>query len=195
MTTARTTRRTRRTGYTLLELLAVIAILITLGGLIAPTFSSLAGDTKVKAGTDLIRGRIADAKAAAMKEGRAYRLAVSADGTRVRVSPDEVAFLLAPVAEDEVEGLGPLVVEDEMPANVTVVPQLADESQAVVDQAGWVRALTFRPDGTCREDVAILEVREPGTHSMLVRVRGLTGAASVSVAPSAAAPATQEVTP
>ncbi len=187
-------RRSRRSGYTLLELLAVIAILITLGGLIAPTFTSLAGDTKVKAGADLIRGRIADAKAAAMKEGRAYRVAISQDGTRVRVSPDEVAYALAPVTEEEEDDMGPLVVEDDLPTNVTVVPQLSDESQAVVDQSGWIRVLTVLPDGTCREDVAILEVREPGTHSMVVRVRGLTGASSVSVAASAT-PATQGATP
>lgn len=187
-------RRSRRSGYTLLELLAVIAILITLGGLIAPTFTSLAGDTKVKAGADLLRGRIADAKAAAMKEGRAYRVAISQDGTRVRVSPDEVAYALAPVTEDEEDDMGPLVVEDDLPTNVTVVPQLSDESQAVVDQSGWIRVLTVLPDGTCREDVAILEVREPGTHSMVVRVRGLTGASSVSVAASAT-PATQGATP
>ena len=187
-------RRSRRSGYTLLELLAVIAILITLGGLIAPTFTSLAGDTKVKAGADLIRGRIADAKAAAMKDGRAYRVAISEDGTRVRVSPDEVAFALAPVTEDEEDDMGPLIVEDDLPTNVTIVPQLGDGSQAVVDQSGWIRVLTCLPDGTCREDIAILEVREPGTHSMVVRVRGLTGASSVSVV-SSATPATKGATP
>jgi Tfp pilus assembly protein FimT len=192
--TASRPRRCRRSGYTLLELLAVIAILITLGGLIAPTFSTLAGDTKVKAGADLIRGRIADAKAAAMQEGRAYRVAISEDGTRVRVSPDEVAFALAPATGDDDDDMGPLVVEDDLPTNVTAVPQLAEGSQPVIDQGGWVRVLTFLPDGTCREDIAIIEVREPGTHSMVVRVRGLTGASSVSVAPAATS-ATQGVTP
>jgi len=192
--TTRRLRRSRRSGYSLLELLAVLAILITLGGLIAPTFTSLAGDTKVKAGADLIRGRIADAKAAAMKDGRAYRVAISEDGTRVRVSPDEVAYALAPATEDDEDDMGPLVIEDDLPTNVTVVPQLSDGSQAVVDQSGWIRVLTCLPDGTCREDLAILEVREPGTHSMVVRVRGLTGASSVSVA-SSATPATQGATP
>src|SRR5262245_7442259 len=181
--------RCRRSGYTLLELLAVIAILITLGGLIAPTLTALAGDSKVKAGADLVRGRIADAKAAAMKEGRAYRVAISEDGMRVRVSPDEVAFALAPATEDDEDDMGPLIVEDDMPTNVTVVPQLADGTQAVMDQSGWIRVLTCLPDGTCREDVAILEIREPGTHSMVIRVRGLTGASSVSVA-SSTTPAT-----
>lgn len=186
--------RCRRSGYTLVELLAVIAILITLGGLIAPTFSTLSGDTKVKAGADLVRGRIADAKAAAMKEGRAYRVAISADGTRVRVSPDEVAYALAPATEDGEDDMGPLVVEDDLPKDVTIAPQLSDGSQAVVDQSGWIRVLTCLPDGTCREDIAILEVREPGTHSMVVRVRGLTGASSVSVV-SSATPATKGATP
>jgi prepilin-type N-terminal cleavage/methylation domain-containing protein len=194
MTAARP-RRCRRPGYTLLELLAVIAILVTLGGLLAPTFQSLAGDSKVKAGADLLRGRIADAKAAAMKDGRAYRVAISEDGTRVRVSPDEVAFLLDPPTADEQDDFGPLVVEDDLPTTVTVVPQLPEGAEAVVDQGGWLRVLTCLPDGTCREDVAILEVREPGTHSMIVRVRGLTGASSVSVAPAATPATPQGITP
>ena len=77
-----------------------------------------------------------------------------------------------------------MIVEDELPTPVTAVPVLGEGEQAVVDEAGWVRVVTFLPDGTCREASAAVEVREPGVHSMLVRVRGLTGAATVTSVPA-----------
>jgi hypothetical protein len=77
-----------------------------------------------------------------------------------------------------------VIVEEEMPAPVTAVPVLDEGAQAVVDEAGWIRVVTFLPDGTCREATAAVEVREPGVHSMLLRVRGLTGATTVTSVPA-----------
>ncbi len=176
------TARRRRTGYTLMELLAVIAILTALGGILVPTLSGIGGDAKVKAGADAVRARMAEARAAAIEQGRAYRVAVSEDGTRVRVAPDELEF--AGFEPLDVEGAGPVIVEDELPTPVTVAPVLDEAAQAVVDEAGWIRVVTFLPDGTCREASAAVEVCEPGCHSMLIRVRGLTGSATVTSVPA-----------
>lgn len=176
------TARPRRPGYTLMELLAVIAILTALGGVLVPTLSGLGGDSKVKAGADAVSARMAEARAAAIGEGRAYRFAVSEDGTRLRVAPDELEFTgFEPL---DPEGAGPVVVEDELPTPVTVVPVPDEAAQMVVDEAGWIRVVTFLPDGTCREATAAVEVKEPGVHSMLIRVRGLTGAATVTSVPA-----------
>jgi hypothetical protein len=177
-----TARRQRRSGYTLMELLAVIAILIALGGILVPTLSGLGGDTKVKAGADAVCARLAEARAAAIEQGRAYRVAVSEDGTRLRVAPDELEF--AGFEPAEVEGAGPVIVEDDLPTPVTAVPVLDEGAQVVVDEAGWIRVVTFLPDGTCREATAAVEVKEPGVHSMLVRVRGLTGATTCTSVPA-----------
>lgn len=174
--------RRRRPGYTLMELLAVIAILTALGGVLVPTLGGLGGDTKVKAGADAVSARMAEARAAAIEQGRAYRVAVSEDGTRLRVAPDDLEF--AGSEPINAEGAGPVIVEDELPAPVTAVPVMDEGAQAVVDEAGWVRVVTFLPDGTCREASAAVEVKEPGVHSMLVRVRGLTGAATVTAVPA-----------
>jgi prepilin-type N-terminal cleavage/methylation domain-containing protein len=177
------TARRRRHGYTLMELLAVVAILTALGGILVPTLNGLGGDTKVKAGADAVQARLSEARAAAIEQGRAYRVAVSEDGTRVRVAPDELGFAgFEPLDEDG--ATGPVIVEDELPTPVTAVPVLGEGEQAVVDEAGWVRVVTFLPDGTCREATAAVEVREPGVHSMLIRVRGLTGAATVTSVPA-----------
>jgi Tfp pilus assembly protein FimT len=165
-----------------MELLAVIAILTALGGVLVPTLSGIGGDTKVKAGADIVRARMSEARAAAIEEGRAYRVAVSQDGTKVRVAPDELEFAgLGPTADD---ANGPLIVEDDFPTPVTAVPVIDEGTQTVVDDSGWVRVVTFLPDGTCREATAAVEVKEPGVHSMLVRIRGLTGSATVTSVPA-----------
>jgi prepilin-type N-terminal cleavage/methylation domain-containing protein len=177
-----TARRRHRPGYTLMELLAVIAILTALGGVLVPTLSGLGGDTKVKAGADAVRARMSEARAAAIEQGRAYRVAVSQDGTKLRVAPDELEF--AGFEPLDGEGAGPVIAEDELPTPVTAVPVLDEGAQAVVDEAGWIRVVTFLPDGTCREASAAVEVKEPGVHSMLVRVRGLTGSATVTSVPA-----------
>src|SRR5438132_8200215 len=93
-------RNRRRPGYTLMELLVVLALLLILGGLLAPTFSASSRDTGVKAGADLVRGRMEDARGNAIEDARPYRFAVSADGTRVRVSPDGLDDGTAPPAAD-----------------------------------------------------------------------------------------------
>jgi prepilin-type N-terminal cleavage/methylation domain-containing protein len=173
-------RRRNRTGYTLIELLAVIAILVVVGGVLVPTLRTLGGDTNVKAGADILQARMAEARAAAIGEGRPYRVAVSQDGTRVRVAPDELELVgLDPTFDTA----APFVFEDDLPNGVTALPIPEEGLALFVDQAGWMRVVTFLPDGTCREMSAAVEVREPGCYPMVVRVRGLTGAASITPGP------------
>ena len=176
MTTRKSPRS--RAGYTLMEVLVVLAILIVLGAVLAPTFNSFSRDTKVKAATDTIMARIADARASAIERGLPYRLALSGDGMHLRIAPDDQAYANHTVTSDEDDN--PLVAEADFPKDVTVQHLMDEESQAVTDQAGWVRVATFLPDGTCREDLAVLQVREPGVYPSLIRIRGLTGAATTS---------------
>src|SRR4051812_631594 len=83
-----TAARSRRPGYTLVELIVVMAILLVLGAMLAPTLRATSRDTNVKAGADIVRGRMEEARANAIEDSRPYRFSVSVDGTRVRVSPD-----------------------------------------------------------------------------------------------------------
>src|SRR5262245_16015417 len=119
----------RRSGYTLIELLAVIAIIILIGGVLAPTIRMLSGDTKVKAGADIIRARMSEARAAAIEEGRSYRVAISQDGKCVRVAPDDLDIGGHVPTDDENP---PVIVEEEMPQNVTAVPHFDEGVQPVV---------------------------------------------------------------
>jgi prepilin-type N-terminal cleavage/methylation domain-containing protein len=179
------TRTRRRAGYTLMELIVVMAILLILGGLLAPTFSATSRDTRVKAGADVVRGRMEEARGSAIEDARPYRFSVSTDGKRVRVLPEGFEEGMVQPANDDENP--PFFAEDELPRDVTVVP-VTEEQMATADGDGWVRVATFLPDGTCKEDHAILEVREAGVHPMIVTLRGLTGTVSVKAGKAGANP-------
>ena len=55
-----------------------------------------------------------------------------------------------------------------------------DGSAPAVDADGWTRVATFQPDGTCREDAVAVRVRQPAVYPLVVRVRGLTGAVTIT---------------
>ena len=169
-------RNHRRAGYTLMELIIVMAILLILGAMLAPTFSATSRDSRVKTGADIVRGRMDEARANAIEDARPYRFSISADGSRVRVTPEGFEEGMVQPANDDENP--PFFAEDELPKGVTAVP-IGDGAGPMADGDGWVRLATFLPDGTCKEDHAILEVREAGVHPMVVTLRGLTGSVSV----------------
>jgi len=172
----------RRAGVSLIEVVAVLAILLILGAMLIPTFRNTERDTKVKAGTDIIRTKIAEGRGAAIEDARAYRLSISPDQLTVRVEPDDLAGVEIPPADDDDP---PFNAEEVMPKEVTVVAIHPDGSAPVLDSRGWTRVVTFLPDGTCREDSAVLEVRQVGIYTQQVIIRGLTGGVSVAKGPVA----------
>ena len=82
-------RRHRRAGFTVLELMVVLTIILLLGAIVAPSLVGYWANNRTKAGADTVTARLADARGAAISEGRAYRVCASADGRQVRVCPDE----------------------------------------------------------------------------------------------------------
>jgi prepilin-type N-terminal cleavage/methylation domain-containing protein len=169
------TARTARSGYTLFELVVVMAILLLLAAVILPSVGAFRGDTRQRAGADTIRGEMAVARARAMEENRPYRVAISQDGKRIRRAPDGADF--AQVSGfSRADGSAAAVdypfehVTAEVRAEQDLPPEAVD---------GWVTIATVQPDGTCREDTALVVITEPDNGSLKVRVRGLTAASRV----------------
>lgn len=175
--TARTA--TVRPGYTLLELIVVLAVLVLLGAIVSSSLTGQSGNSKVKAAADDATGLIAAARSHAIEEGRNYRIAVSQDGTKLRVSPDDPDAL---EQSGDADAIKPFVREIGLPADVTVVPTITGAEMATADAEGWVRLATFQQDGTCREDLVDFEIREVGVTPLVVQIRGLTGHTTVNPA-------------
>lgn len=162
-------RRTRRQGYTLLELLAVMAALLVLGVMLLPTLSSLRGNTNLKAGADILRGLLAEARAKAIEDGRNYKISFSADGRTIRIEPDVTAAADGTSNPDE----RPVVRQEDLPTGVTI--SILEDDSPVTDGTGVLRVATLLPDGTCREDSVLVQVNETGLAPLTLRIRGLTG--------------------
>lgn len=177
-----TSRRLTRSGISLIEVIAVLAVLLILAAVIVPTMRNTERDTKVKVGTDIVRKKIAEGRAAAIEDARAYRLSLSPDERTLRVEPDDLAGVEVPPAADDDP---PLISEDEMPPEVTCTHLPPEGVAPVQDSRGWTRVLTFLPDGTCREDNSVFEIRQVGVYTQQIIVRGLTGGVTVTKGPVA----------
>jgi prepilin-type N-terminal cleavage/methylation domain-containing protein len=165
--------RPERRGYTVLELMVVLALLVILGAAIIPSIAGISGNVRQKAGADLVRARLADARAKAMEDARAYRVALTDDGTRIRVAPDGLDYATTP--PDDPPSYQSKVTED--PIDKASAHILVDSEDAVPerDAAGWSTVATFLPDGTCREANVTVEVREKTFPPIRIQIRGVTG--------------------
>jgi Tfp pilus assembly protein FimT len=172
-----TTPRSNRRGFSLLELIAVLVALIALGALLMPTLSGMRGNTRTRAGVDVVQTYISKAREKAIEDGCAYRLAISADGKRVRIAPDtyEAMGELPTIDDDDGTNSGPVIREDDLPAGVTALLVVGEDDFIAQDQSGWKRVATFMPDGTCKEDTVEIRVEEPGVSPMTLRIKGITG--------------------
>lgn len=169
-------RSRRRAGYTLMEMVAVLAIILILAAVTYPTFRGLKGNADQKAAADIVRGQVADARGLAMFHGQPYRLAISSDGTRIRVAPDSLDFSSTP-ASDKASAAATAIELKLERATAAVEDDEYGSAQAGGD--GWVTVGTFLPDGTCRETGAVVEVKEGTFPPLRVHLRGVSASARV----------------
>jgi len=164
-----------RRGYSLIELMVVLALILLVGAVVVPSLDSFMRDTNVKGAADLCVARLADARSFAIEEGRAYRFAASPDGKRIRIGPDEVDGSGNPLESPEIP---PRIVQLDLPQGITLSPDGVQQS----GDDGWIKIVTYLPDGTCREtNSPDFKLTEPGTVSYLVQIRSLTGAVTVNM--------------
>jgi prepilin-type N-terminal cleavage/methylation domain-containing protein len=168
--------RTPRAGFTILELLVVLAMLLLLAALTLPSFAGLRGNSKQKAASDIVRTRIANARTRAMETGVPHRLAISADGKKIRLGPDVPDF--ANLSASTLGNLNAAVNEDSLDADAGLQnDDGAANNEGTAD--GWKTIATFKPDGTCVEDHAIVTLQEEGFPPLRIQIRGITGTARI----------------
>jgi Tfp pilus assembly protein FimT len=157
-----------------MELMVVMAIVLILGAIVGPSLFAFWGNNRTKAAVDTVTARLADARGAALAQGRPYRMCVSPDGLSVRVCPDESE----PAEEFATEQPATAIFEQNtLPAGVLLTPMMTGAATAAADTDGWTTLVVFLPDGTCRED-AEFEVTEPNNTQSIpqtIRVRAMTG--------------------
>jgi prepilin-type N-terminal cleavage/methylation domain-containing protein len=164
-----------RHGYSLIELLVVMALILLVGAVVVPSLDSFMRDTNVKGAADLCVARLADARSNAIEEGRAYRFSSNPQGTRIRVSPDELDSSGVPLESPE---LPPRIVELDLPKGVILSP----DGQQPSGDDGWITLITYLPDGTCKEtNSPDFKLTELGTVPYIVQIRSLTGAVTVNM--------------
>jgi prepilin-type N-terminal cleavage/methylation domain-containing protein len=175
-----------RRAFTLFELIVVLAILVTVAALSYPTIESMHAHYRVQAAADMLRSAWSDARTRAMEEGQAYRFAVVYEKGNFRVAPDGAEFWGSDVPAGD-SANPPLLLASALPKGVRFRKEGAarvdsDAETALpadsVDLAQYSPLAVFLPDGTAREDVAVL-VEMSGARPRLVKLRAMTGGVSV----------------
>ncbi len=166
-----------RRGFTILELLVVVAIVLILGMAILPSLSSFWRNNRTKATIDLLRARVADARGHAIQHSRNYQLFVSEDGMQIMVSPQATDQIEPPETGAVSQSFS---VTDQLPKTVTIAPLYTGTDESLIAVPGWIKLITFKPDGTCVEDAAEFLISEPGYTEQIARIRGLTGTLTVN---------------
>lgn len=161
-------RKTRRSAYTLFEMVLVTAVVGITAALVSPAIETMYADTKLTSAADAVRARWADARARAVEEGRAYRFEMTPGTGKFRVLPDE----------DQADSDQALKIEGELPNHVTFTTEAPKGDNAGSGEGG-AEAIIFLPDGTADADRTIT-FSSPGSRSLVLRLRALTGAVTVS---------------
>ncbi len=162
-----------------MEVVVVMAILLILAAVVIPSVSAIRGDTRQRAAADAIRGELATARSRAREEARPYRVAISEDGRRIRREPDGAEFGSTPAAEGATASATAVEYAFE-----DVTAEVVGGSSDPMSGSGWVTVAVLLPDGTCRDDNVLVNVKEDGRGSLQVHVRGLTGSSRVVTTPN-----------
>jgi len=175
-------RQAARSGFTIMELLVVLALLLLLAAITLPSFAGLRGNAKQKAAADLVRTRIANARTRAMETGVPHRLAISSDGTRIRLAPDVAEFASLPASKSG--NLSADVNEDLLDKATAGLSNEDGTDNTGGSADDWKTIATFKPDGTCVEDNAFITLNEDGFPPLKIHLRGVTGTARILPPPS-----------
>jgi type II secretory pathway pseudopilin PulG len=165
-----------------MELLLVLAILVVVAAISFPSIEGMYVHIRTKAAADAVRSAWASARAHAMNEAQPYRFAVLPGHGNYRVAPDGQNYWNGEDPEPQDPNNPPLVLKGSLPQGYRFSTGDASEAptgdSALADDAVtpdmWSRQVTFMPDGTALEDVAVT-IESQGSKPVTLYLRGLTG--------------------
>jgi prepilin-type N-terminal cleavage/methylation domain-containing protein len=176
-----------RRAFTLFEVVLVLAILVVLAALSYPSLESMYGGYRVQAAADALRSSWAEARTHAMEEGRAYRFSVVMGKGNYRLAPDTADFWSGNPAPAAGAVNQPLIDNGALPKGIRFrradSPRGEGDGDTVlpsdgIDPSQWSSLAVFLPDGTAKDDVAVV-LEMSGARPLVVRLRALTGGVSV----------------
>jgi prepilin-type N-terminal cleavage/methylation domain-containing protein len=183
--------RKRRGAFSLFEILLVIAIVVILAALAYPSLNGwvtggkgLTGKPGQVGALDEVRGKLADARARAMEEGRPYRFAVMPGKGNYRIAPDDDESWGQGGGAEGGSGRKPLVFAGALPpgslfSDPHAVTPATDSHTALppeqVSPGSYQTLVTFLADGTARDNgqIAVSTVGAP--RAVVLTIQALTG--------------------
>ena len=194
----------RRSAFTLLELLLVLAVLAAIASVALPNWGILLDDRRLARAGDQLRNEMARLRVDAMREGRVMMLEGMIEGNSLRIKPYYSASDTTEAVDQTGSQSGLLTGATQAVAVATNVDSEAEETielpEGIVvagvgvvsaarsaeieqltaaDQAeGWSRPILFYPDGST--STAMVNLAHPTMGRVVVKIRGITGDATVS---------------
>jgi Tfp pilus assembly protein FimT len=170
-----------RAAFTLLETMLVVVILVIVGAIAIPVTQTLLVDMHMTAAGDMVRARLADARAKALEQGRPWRLACISGSGAFQLAPEDAAAWDS--ADQEPEQKMELL-RDHLPPDIIFGLHEADISGAREGSSSsgkWETLAVYLPEGSAREDTTIY-FGKAGLIPMRARVRALTGVVTIESA-------------
>jgi prepilin-type N-terminal cleavage/methylation domain-containing protein len=170
-----------RSGFTLVETVLVVAILVIVGAIAIPVTQTLLLDMRIVAAGDMVRARLADARSKALEQGRPWKLACIANTGVFQLAPEEASDW---DSADQQPQQKMELIRDHLPTDIifaTSESDIAGSKDQLPASGRWETIAVYLPEGGARDDT-ILYFGKTGLMPMRVRVRGLTGVATVEMA-------------
>jgi prepilin-type N-terminal cleavage/methylation domain-containing protein len=161
-------------GFTLFELMLVMAIILVAAALTIPAIDAMMGDGRVKAARDVVRGKWADARGRAMREGRPYKFSIIENTGKYRVEPEDATQPSDGGDDSDVTYQD----EGELPPQVLFTKDPNSVGMASGAGSDYEVLVVYLPNGTARADVQVLFGKEGG-RPIGLQLRGLTGAVTM----------------
>ena len=174
----RASRSYPRPAFTLMEIILVMVIFIIVASLSIPLIQTMLTDSRISASGDVVRGKMAEARARAMEEGRPWKFAFIANTGVYQLAPEDSKEWDSPSQEpDEQIDL----IRDSLPKEIVFAlsrEEILNADQGGSPGSGWATAAIFVADGSAMEDTVIY-FGKPGMVPMRAKLRALTGTATI----------------